>query len=268
MKAKAARLLGVVAAAVFALSCSDAVLNGISEREANKAIGILQDQGLTASKESDNPDARTFKVLVAQRDRGRAVGVLNDFGIPRPAERRFRDINKDSLVMSPLQEKARYLEGLQGEITSVLEATPGIVSSRVLVALPDPDLSGQARSEPKASVIMEYRGDQAPLRPDEVQRTVANAVSDLKPDNVNVVMRPIGLVSSAAPCEFVAFGPIAVARQSLIPLKMLTGLIVLLFAALGASLYWNGRVMNELRYQLQAAQRQARALQKPPKPAA
>jgi hypothetical protein len=50
--------------------------------------------------------------------------------------------------------------------------------------------------------------------------------------------------------------------------KVLTGGIVAIVLALGASLYWSGRVISELRERLLEAQRPPQAIQKPPKPAA
>ena len=51
-------------------------------------------------------------------------------------------------------------------------------------------------------------------------------------------------------------------------MKLLSLGVALVVLALGASLYWNGRIMNELRFELSAAQRQARALPRPGKPPA
>jgi hypothetical protein len=59
-----------------------------------------------------------------------------------------------------------------------------------------------------------------------------------------------------------------VASTSVGTLKILTAGMVLLVVVLGVILYLNGRVMSELRFELQAAQRQARTLQRPAKPTA
>ena len=99
-------------------------------------------------------------------------------------------------------------------------------------------------------------------------KLVASAVPDLSPENVSVVMRPLDLVRSQQAYDFVAFGPVVVSTGSVGVMKVLALGVVLVMLALGASLYWNGRVMNELRFELVAAQRQARALVKPGKPAA
>jgi type III secretion protein J len=268
----APRLLGLALAALAAAGCQTAVLNGLSEQDTNHAIAALQRHGITAAKEPDNPEARTWKVLVPSRDTPKAWTILQQYRLPAQPGRRFQDVfGKNKLVVAPIEEKALFLEALQGEIGHTLESVSGIVSARVHVALPETDLSGQTRGEAKASVMLEYHPDassQSPLRPDEVQRLVASGVSDLKPENVSVIMKPVELVESQQSVNWVAFGPIIVAEQSLAPLKILTVGVVLVFVVLGATLYWNGRVMNDLRFQLQAAQRQARAIQKTPKSAA
>jgi len=75
-------------------------------------------------------------------------------------------------------------------------------------------------------------------------------------------------VRSQQSYDFVAFGPIVVAAPSVGAFKLLTGGVVAIVLALGASLYWSGRVIAELREQLSGGPRTSRAIQKPPKPAA
>jgi hypothetical protein len=79
-------------------------------------------------------------------------------------------------------------------------------------------------------------------------------------------MRPILIQRSQQAYDFVAFGPLVVASPSVATLKILTGVVVLVVVGLGVILYLNGRVMSELRFELHAAQRQARTLERPAKP--
>jgi len=258
--------------AFAAAGCQTAVLHGLSEHDSTRTIAVLQEQGIMASKEADNPEAGTWKVMVPRPDVVRVWSVLQQYRLPSAPGRRFQDVfGKNKLVVAPIEERALFLEALQGEISHTLENVQGVVAARVHVAIPEPDLSGQNPRESKASVMIEYTPDaagQPPLRQDEVQKLVASGVADLKTDSVSVVMKPVQLLRSQQAYDFVAFGPIVVAAPSVVTLKILTGGFVLVLLALGASLYWNGRVMSELRYQLQAAQRQLRALPKPPKPVA
>jgi type III secretory pathway lipoprotein EscJ len=101
-----------------------------------------------------------------------------------------------------------------------------------------------------------------------VRGIVASGVNELKPENVSVVMKPILLVRPQQTYDFVAFGPIVVAAPSVAAFKILTGGIVAIVLALGASLYWSGRVISELRERLLDTQRPPPAIPKPPKPAA
>ncbi len=263
---RVAALALAVLAFLAGAACQTAVLHGLPEADANRAIAVLQDQGIPAAKQPDNAEAATWNVLVPRKDAVRVWSVLRWYRVPGEPARRFQDVfGQKKLVVAPLEERALFLEALQGEIGHTLESVPGVVAARVHVAVPEPDLSGQAPREAKASVMLEFLPDasgQAPLRADEVQKLVANGVNDLKPEGVSVVMKPIGLLRGQQAYDFVAFGPLIVAAPSVFTLKLLTGLVVLLLAGLGGALYWNGRVIEELRDELHTAQ-QSRAVQKP-----
>lgn len=267
-----AALAGLLAASLALAGCESAVLHGLSEQESNHIVAVLQEQGIMATKEPDGAEEGGWKIVVARRDVPKVWSVLQQYRLPASPGRRFRDVfGQSKLVVAPIEEKALFLEALQGELGHTLESISGVVSARVHVAVPEPDLSGQATSEPKASVMLEYHPDAsgtAPVREEEVQRLVASGVTNLKADDVAVVMRPILIQRSQQAYDFVAFGPLVVAAPSVLTLKVLTGGVVLVLMALGATLYLNGRVMGELRYELQAAQRQVRALPRPAKPTA
>jgi type III secretion protein J len=268
---KRTTLVALVMAAGLALSgCKSAVLHGLSEQESNHIVAVLQEQGIMATKEADDSEAGTWTIVVARRDVPKVWSILQQYRLPSSPGRRFQDVfGKSKLVVAPIEEKALFLEALQGELSHTLESITGVVSARVHVAVPETDLSGQATSKPKASVMLEYHPDAsgaAPVREDEVRRLVASGVTDLDPQDVAVVMRPILIQRSQQAYDFVAFGPLVVAATSVGTLKILTVGMVLLVVVLGAILYLNGRVMSDLRQELQAAQRQARALQRPAKP--
>jgi type III secretion protein J len=269
---KRAALLALLAAGVTLAGCKSAVLHGLSEQESNQIVAVLQQQGIMATKEADDSEEGAWKIVVARRDVPKVWSILQQYRLPSSKGRRFRDVfGKSKLVVAPIEEKALFLEALQGELSHTLESITGVVSARVHVAVPESDLSGQTTSEPKASVMLEFHPDAsgaAPVREDEIRRLVASGVTDLKPDNVAVVIRPILIQRSQQAYDFVAFGPLVVASPSVATLKILTGIVVLVVVGLGVILYLNGRVMSELRLELQAAQRQARTLQRPAKPTA
>jgi type III secretion protein J len=260
----------VAAAALVAAGCQTAVLHGRDEQGSNRAIALLQDQGIMASKQADNAENGTWKVTVPRRDAGRALAVLQAYRLLEPDEDQDAACGK-KLFTSPLEERACVLKALQRDIARTLASVSGVVSARVHVALPEEQLFEPSRSDVKASVTLEYQPDPSgrpPLREEEIRAIVANGVNDLKPENVSVVMKPIPLVRLQQTYDFVAFGPVVVAAPSVAAFKILTGGIVAIVLALGASLYWSGRVISELRERLLEAQRPPPAIPKPPKPAA
>jgi type III secretion protein J len=269
-RARASALAAALVALLLGAACQTAVLHGLKEADANRAIAVLQDQGIPAAKELDDAESATWRVLVPRKDAVRVWSVLRWYRVPGSPARRFQDVfGQKKLVVAPLEERALFLEALQGEIAHTLESVAGVVSARVHVAVPEPDLSGQVPREAKASVMLEFLPDasgQPPLRADEVQKLVANGVNDLKAENVSVVMKPIGLLRGQQAYDFVAFGPLIVAAPSVFMLKLLIAVVVLMLVGLGGVLYWNGRVIEELRDELQAAQA-ARPVQRPPRSA-
>ncbi len=251
---------------VFAFGCKTAVVHQVPEDEANRIIAILQEQGIMATKQVDDPEKGTWRIVVPRRDAVKVWGILQEYRLPSPPRRRFRDIfGKSKLVVTPLEERALFLEALQGELEHTLESVTGVVMAQVHIVLPEEDITGEKRGEAKASVVIEYRPDpsgQAPLRETDVQQIVANAVEGLVPDRVSVVMKPIRIAPVQPAYDFVAFGPVVIARASLTTMKWVVTIILVAFIALGLFLLWQGRLMGELRDELVAAQRQLRAMQR------
>ncbi|MEW6363728.1 MAG: hypothetical protein AB1714_03715 [Acidobacteriota bacterium] len=269
-KAIKSQLLALLCVSLlFLAGCNSAVLHDVSETEANRVIAVLQEQGVVATKEIENAENNTWRVVVPRRDTVKVWGVLQEYRLPTSPGRRFQDVfGKSKLVVAPIEEKALYLEALQGELSHTLEAVTGVIAARVHVVLPEEDITGQIRGEAKASVMIEYRPDsagQTPIRQDEVQKIVGNGVSGLKPESVSVVMKPIQMAPSQGFQDFVAFGPLMVARTSMITLKIITAIFVLLLLLMGGLLFWQGRVLSQIRYEHAMAQRQLQSVQRQPR---
>src|SRR6185503_5322857 len=108
--------------AVFAAGCQTPVLHGLNEQESTRTLAVLQEQGIMASKEPDNLEAGTWKVLVPRQDAVRVWSVLQQYRLPSSPGRRFQDVfGKNKLVVAPIEERALFLEALQGEIGHTLE---------------------------------------------------------------------------------------------------------------------------------------------------
>jgi len=247
----------------FVSGCRTAILHGLSEQETNHVIAILQDQGVIAKKELDNAEANLWRVTVPRSDAVKVWSVLQEYKLPSNPSRRFQDVfGKSKLVVAPVEEKALYMEALQGELSHTLESASNVVTARVHVVIPEPDITGQLQGESKASVMLEYRPDpsgQAPLRIEEIQKIVANGVSGLKTENVTVVMKPIAMGRMVQSTSFRMFGPFTIAEASVTTFKITAAVVFVLFIALAFMLFWQGRLLGQLRDELASVERQLRS---------
>jgi type III secretion protein J len=178
----------------LASACGDEVLlHRLDEGQANQVLVALGDAGVSARKSRDAGDEATFEVTVRQVEAARARGVLSARELPRVRAPGFGDLfGSAGLVPSPLEEHARYLHALSGELSRTVEALEGVVSARVHLALPVPDpLRPEARRAPRASVLVKCApGARGRLeeQADGLRRLVSGAAEGLEPAAVAVVI--------------------------------------------------------------------------------
>jgi type III secretion protein J len=181
-------------------ACGEEVLlHRLDEGQANQVLVALGEAGVAARKARDDGDEAAFAVTVRPSEASRARSILSTRDLPRTRSPGFSELfGSAGLVPSPLEEHARYLHALSGELARTVEALDGVVGARVHLALPVPDpLRPEARRTPRASVLVKCRPD-ARIRIEEqsegLRRIVAGAAEGLEPGAVALVV-----AESAAP---------------------------------------------------------------------
>ena len=216
-------------------ACGDEVLlHRLDEPQANQVLVALGDAGLSARKENGGLDDGTFTVAVRPSEAAAARSILSARDLPRARSPGFSELfGSPGLVPTPLEEHARYLHALSGELARTLEALDGVVGARVHLAMPVPDpLRPEARRTPRASVLLKCRPDARDRlegMADGLRKMVAGAADGLDPVSVAV------LVADAA-----ASPPVR-APPSRIPRSWLGGAALALAAVLGAGALSLGR---------------------------
>jgi type III secretion protein J len=249
--------LAAVACAVMmgALAgCSTSVLHGIDERAANEATAALERAGIGAEKVPDDAMAggsagASFTVRVTSGDASRAVDLLHALGLPRQPRRGFAETyGQPSLIPTPSEERARYLNATAGEIEKTLETIDGVVNARVHLALEEADplsLDGKPREGSRAAVLLKARPGSAPIAERDVQKLVAGSVAGLDPAAVGVVVTAAAEPQEAGRAPLAPLGPlrisagtrpvlIAVLAGALALLAVLAGLLLVLARRLAA----------------------------------
>jgi type III secretion protein J len=241
-------------AVLVAAGCSTPIRHGLDEPAANEVVTALERAGIGADKVREEGTAgSTFIVRVSQADAVRALDLLHGLGLPRGRRSGFAEVYaQPSLVPTATEERARYVEALQGEIERTLESVEGVVSARVHLVLAETDLlaaEGKPRVAAQAAVLLKARPGRAPLTEAEVQKLVAGSVAGLAPTAVAVVMTPApdGPASASA---LEALGPLRFAPGGR-PLLLVTLAVALaLLGVLALLLLFTARRLAAIQRQL------------------
>jgi type III secretion protein J len=201
------RIFVVAVVAVFLGACSVNLQHDLNEDDANDIYVLLQKKGIAAEKvkEGEGKDAR-YIIAVPKADVATAAQLLREHSLPRPKADGLA-IFKQTKGMIPTQteERAMFIEALAGEVSNALNRIPGVLEARTIVMIPETNDLAQPdkKPQPSASVLVKYMpgedpkvNDGKPILEEEVQAFVANAVPELKKDNVKVIMTPAKFVIS------------------------------------------------------------------------
>jgi type III secretion protein J len=182
-------------AALLLGGCSQQIQHGLDERQANEIQSVLVERGLDAEKVPVTGKKPTWSIEVPDDQATDAIRILSELGLPRPQAEGISDVfGKGSLVPSPTEERALYLQAISGELARTLESVEGVVSARVHLVLPPAPRPGAAPVPAKASAFLKVRPGRMEgvhrLR-DELRALVAGAVENLSPESVTLVVAEI-----------------------------------------------------------------------------
>lgn len=183
------RILPLLALLLLA-GCKVDLYSRLSERDANEMIAILQRAEIPAAREMAKD--RTITVRVEQAQFARAVEVLKGHGLPRQSFATMGEVfARDSLISSPVEERARLIFALSQELSRTVAEIDGVLSARVHLVLPENDPLRQNLVPAAASVFI--RHDPAaplPALTPQIKALVANSIAGLSYDKVSVVLVP------------------------------------------------------------------------------
>jgi type III secretion protein J len=218
-----------------------ALYSNLEEQQANQVMAALLDSDINASK-SLSTDKKSWEVQIAEGDFPKAMQVLHSKGLPRRRSESLGDLfKKEGFASSALEEKARYIYGLQEAMRQKMLKLDGVVDADVSIALPDRDpLGGEAR-ESSASVFI-YQAPGVDLRDRETDLKVGikDGIEGL--DDVNKVTIKFFTVAAPTLGKQASRGPggMPAALSSISPLAIAITLGVAVL--LGLAIAFGGRL--------------------------
>jgi len=189
---------------------------GLTDGDANEIVARLNQDGIESQKHQSK-DGVT--ITIKPSDITRATASLQAAGLPRRQLQSLGQVfKKDSMISTPLEERARYIYGLSEELEFTLRQFDNRMAARVHVVLPERVAPGEPIQPSSAAVFVKYR---PPLDEDTVipriRKLVASSIPGLavgedSRSKVTVVLEP---AEAAAPqVEWTTVGPFMVQAKS------------------------------------------------------
>lgn len=178
--------------------CSaEPLLHGLDEPQANEVLVALDEGDVTGEKRREEGADGGWIVSVRSRDTAAARRILAARELPRPRAPGFGDVfGGGGMVPTPIEEHARYLHALSGELSRSLESLDGVVGARVHLGLPQDDpLRPGDRRPPRAAVLLRCRPaacDAVRAMEPGIRSLVAGAVEGLEPGAVSLLVTEAG----------------------------------------------------------------------------
>jgi type III secretion protein J len=125
----------------------------LPENEANRLVAFLDAHSIKAVKLAGREGVA---VLVSAASLPLAARLSTDAGLPREQYKGFGTVfQKDGLVSSPLEERARMMFAISQQLEAMLTQIDGVVEAKVSVVLPE-RRSGRYTELPSAAVMVKH----------------------------------------------------------------------------------------------------------------
>jgi type III secretion protein J len=222
-------------------ACSQKVslFDNLTQQEANEVYSLLLRAGFSVTKvQGDNG----YAIQVPDSMAGEALDLLITKGFPRDKKNSINEIfPNDSMITSPLQEKARYLYALSQELERTLMTIDGVIEARVHIVLPERASIKEGLNPSSVAVFVKHEPS-SPLMAykSQIQSLILSSIPTLANSNIEQSVSIVAIPSSVRleqPLSLVWFGPLAIKSAERYYLLALIHLVILLWLLSVASVY-------------------------------
>lgn len=176
---------------MFLSGCQVDLFTGLSEKQGNEMLSILLTHNIPAGKTAAKDNK--INLQVDKADVANAIAILKANGYPKDE---FADMGsifeKQGLISSPLEERARYIFGLSQSVSETLSLIDGVITARVHIVLPEAQPLQEVSEPSSASVFIKHReGYDLEQAIPKIKRIVENSVEGLSYDKISVALFPV-----------------------------------------------------------------------------
>jgi len=190
----------IVVLLLFGLAgCDTELYSNLTEREANEMLSVLAKNGILVTKAFTKK--REFVLTVDQSNMADAIQVLNNLGYPRDTYTDMGTVfQKDGLISSPLEERARYVYAVSQDLSDTLSRVDGVIDAKVHVVLPETDVTGNIIKPPSASVFIKHQANfnLQPFMP-KIKLLVNKSIEGIDYQDISIALFPSDTAISERP---------------------------------------------------------------------
>ncbi|NJM32900.1 MAG: type III secretion inner membrane ring lipoprotein SctJ, partial [Limnobacter sp.] len=205
----------VVLLSLLSACSGDLVLfNNLSEEDGNEIYSTLLANGIPAQKHIVKEG---INISVPEVVSNAALEVLKSKGLPRERTTSIGEVfKKDSMISTPLEERARYLYALSQELESTLMRIDGVLSARVHVVLPEQQAPGEPVQPSSAAVFVKFKnGSSFPAYAPKIKELVFRSIPGLTGDPETAVsIAAIPSEQEEVGIKLIWYGPMAIMAES------------------------------------------------------
>lgn len=221
-------LLALIFLALALVGCKSELYSNLEEREANEMLAVLAKSGIVAKKTFSKK--QNFVLTVDEGDMADAIQLLNRLGYPRDTYTDMGQVfQKDGLISSPLEERARYIYAVSQDLSDTLARVDGVIDAKVHVVLPETDVTGDIVKPPSASIFLKHQAEfnLQPFIP-KIKLLVNKSIEGIDYQDISIALFPSDVNAVTDRAQWSNFLGIKVQPSSKGRLVMLFGLLLAL----------------------------------------
>lgn len=203
-----------IALAITACSSNIVLFKNLSQQDGNEIYAALLANGIPVEKAIEKEGV---SISVPESMSNNALEILKSKGLPKDKTTSIGEVfKKDSMISSPLEERARYLYALSQELESTLMQMDGVLAARVHIVLPEQKTPGEPITPSSAAVFVKYAsGSSFPAYIPKVRELIFNSIPGISGDpqsSITVAAIPSEITKDPG-LSLVWYGPMALRTQ-------------------------------------------------------
>ncbi|MDR5612008.1 MAG: type III secretion inner membrane ring lipoprotein SctJ [Arsenophonus sp.] len=151
-------------------------------------MALLQQNNIDAYKKESAKSG--YIIYIEKEDFIPTVDLINRYGLPRKPRLEIAQMfPSDSLVSSPLAEKARLYSGIEQRLAQSLHSIEGIVTAHVHISYELNSIESKKEQKYHVSVLIKYNDTikDVNLLINDIKRFLKNSVNGVSYDDISVV---------------------------------------------------------------------------------